>query len=45
VWAIVRRVNEIFAVFTVRQVGRQAELLIGWHARSASRDLHHGYLT
>jgi len=29
VWAIVHGVNEIFAAFAVRQVGRQAERLIG----------------
>jgi uncharacterized membrane protein HdeD (DUF308 family) len=29
VWAIVHGANEIFAAFTVRQVGRQAEQLVG----------------
>lgn len=29
VWAIVHGVNEIFAAFAVRQVGRQAERLVG----------------
>ncbi len=29
VWAIVHGVNEIFAAFSVRQIGRQAEQLVG----------------
>jgi hypothetical protein len=32
VWAIVHGVNEIFAALAVRQVGRQAERLIGYCA-------------